>query len=98
MNNIIICSDGTWQPPESDTSTDILRIARGIAPESDTGNKQVVFYDWKPAAWLSSPTSWITWPRSPALRGLLERVGGSWDEIQVIFLPLNRKNTKKRQR
>jgi len=23
--------------------------------------------------------------RSPALRGLLERVGGSWDEIQVIF-------------
>jgi len=29
MKNIIICSDGTWQSPESDTSTHILRIARG---------------------------------------------------------------------
>jgi len=33
MKNIIICSDGTWQSPESDTSTHILRIARGIAPD-----------------------------------------------------------------
>lgn len=46
MKNIIICSDGTWQSPESDTSTHILRIARGIAPEDAAGNKQVVFYDW----------------------------------------------------
>jgi len=46
MKNIIICSDGTWQSPESDTATHILRIARGIAPEDAAGNKQVVFYDW----------------------------------------------------
>ena len=46
MKNIIICSDGTWQSPESDTGTHILRIARGIAPEDAAGNKQVVFYDW----------------------------------------------------
>jgi uncharacterized protein (DUF2235 family) len=46
MKNIIICSDGTWQSPESDTSTHILRIARGIAPEDAAGSKQVVFYDW----------------------------------------------------
>ncbi|MBJ6137350.1 DUF2235 domain-containing protein [Marinobacter litoralis] len=27
MKNIIICSDGTWQSPESDTSTHVLRLA-----------------------------------------------------------------------
>lgn len=43
--NIIICSDGTWQSPESDTATHILRLAEGIAPENAKGNKQVVFYD-----------------------------------------------------
>src|SRR5690554_1323113 len=46
MKNIIICSDGTWQSPESDTSTHVLRLAEGIAPQDTDGNKQVVFYDW----------------------------------------------------
>ncbi|NWO04464.1 MAG: DUF2235 domain-containing protein [Alteromonadaceae bacterium] len=46
MKNIIICSDGTWQSPESNTTTHILRLAQGIAPQDAAGNKQVVFYDW----------------------------------------------------
>ncbi|GAB0150777.1 DUF2235 domain-containing protein [Marinobacterium sp. BA1] len=46
MKKIIICADGTWQSPESDSVTHILRIARGIAPEDTDGNKQIVFYDW----------------------------------------------------
>jgi uncharacterized protein (DUF2235 family) len=46
MKNIIICSDGTWQSPNSDQATHILRIARSIAPENTAGHKQVVFYDW----------------------------------------------------
>lgn len=46
MKNIIICSDGTWQSPESDHSTHVLRLAEGIAPESACGHKQVVYYDW----------------------------------------------------
>ena len=46
MKNIIICSDGTWQSPESDTTTHVLRLAEGIAPQDNAGNKQVVFYDW----------------------------------------------------
>lgn len=46
MKNIIICSDGTWQSPESDHGTHILRLAEGIAPEDSAGNKQVVYYDW----------------------------------------------------
>ena len=46
MKNIIICSDGTWQSPESDHSTHVLRLAEGISPEDKKGNKQVVYYDW----------------------------------------------------
>ncbi len=46
MKRIIICSDGTWQSPESDHPTHVMRLARGIAPEDAEGNKQVVFYDW----------------------------------------------------
>lgn len=46
MKNIVICSDGTWQSPESGTSTHVLRLAEGIAPQDAAGHKQVVFYDW----------------------------------------------------
>ena len=46
MKNIIICADGTWQSPESNTATHVLRLAEGVAPEDSFGNKQVVYYDW----------------------------------------------------
>jgi uncharacterized protein (DUF2235 family) len=46
LKNIIICSDGTWQSPESDTTTHVLRLAEGVAPLDAAGNQQVVFYDW----------------------------------------------------
>lgn len=46
---IVICADGTWNRPEedieSDTPTNVLRLARAIQPwASDT--PQHVFYDW----------------------------------------------------
>ncbi|MBV0932287.1 DUF2235 domain-containing protein [Marinobacterium weihaiense] len=46
MKHIIICSDGTWQSPESETATHVLRIARGLAAQDAAGHQQVVFYDW----------------------------------------------------
>lgn len=46
MKRIIICADGTWQSPESDHPTHVLRLARGIAPDGADGNQQVVYYDW----------------------------------------------------
>jgi len=46
MKRIIICADGTWQSPESEHPTHVMRLARGIAPQDRSGNKQVVFYDW----------------------------------------------------
>jgi len=50
MKRIIICSDGTWNRPEEnieeDVPTNVLKFARGIAPNGKDGIKQVVFYDW----------------------------------------------------
>lgn len=51
MKRIIICSDGTWNRPETREDEDInptnvLKFARGIAPEGTDGVKQIVFYDW----------------------------------------------------
>ena len=60
MKKIIICADGTWQSPESDSVTHILRIARGIAPEDTDGNKQIVFYDWGVGSSSDALTGGIT--------------------------------------
>ena len=50
MKRIFVCADGTWNRPEEDhekdVATNVLRLARGIAPRDDDGNAQVVFYDW----------------------------------------------------
>lgn len=46
MKRIVICADGTWQSPESDTATHVMRLARGVAPVDSADIKQVVFYDW----------------------------------------------------
>ncbi|HDP88588.1 MAG TPA: DUF2235 domain-containing protein [Thioalkalivibrio sp.] len=46
MKRIVICSDGTWQSPESDDPAHVMRLARGIAPNDGDGHEQVVFYDW----------------------------------------------------
>lgn len=50
MKNIVICADGTWSRPEEDPvrdhPTNVLKVARAIAPVSAAGIEQVVFYDW----------------------------------------------------
>lgn len=46
MKHIVICADGTWQSPESDTATHVLRLAESVAPVSASGVPQVVYYDW----------------------------------------------------
>jgi len=46
MKTIVICSDGTWNSPEEDAPTNVLRLARAISPRDLSGNEQVVFYDW----------------------------------------------------
>lgn len=42
---LIVLSDGTWQNEASATPTNILKLARCIASESDDGVQQVLYYD-----------------------------------------------------
>jgi uncharacterized protein (DUF2235 family) len=43
---IVICADGTWNDPEDENPTNVLRFARAIKPEDENGTQQIVFYDW----------------------------------------------------
>ncbi|MCP5040647.1 MAG: DUF2235 domain-containing protein, partial [bacterium] len=43
---IVICADGTWNDPEDENPTNVLRMSRAIKPVASDGVKQVVFYDW----------------------------------------------------
>lgn len=46
MKRIVITSDGTWNSPEDNQPTNVLQLARAIAPVASDKNRQVVFYDW----------------------------------------------------
>lgn len=43
---IVVCADGTWNDPEDENPTNVMRLARAIAPIASDEVKQVVFYDW----------------------------------------------------
>jgi len=43
---IVICADGTWNDPHDAIPTNVLRVARAVAPYDGNGVPQVVFYDW----------------------------------------------------
>ena len=43
---IVICADGTWNDPEDEHPTNVLRVARAVSPQDKGGVQQVVFYDW----------------------------------------------------
>ena len=43
---IVICADGTWNDPEDEHPTNVLRVARAVKPLAADGFRQVVFYDW----------------------------------------------------
>lgn len=43
---IVVCSDGTWNDPEDEHPTNVLRLARAIRPRAEQNVQQVVFYDW----------------------------------------------------
>lgn len=50
MKRIVICSDGTWNRPETgkkkEYPTNVLKFARGVASRCEKDHEQVVFYDW----------------------------------------------------
>jgi len=63
MANIIVCADGTWNRPEEDLEEDypsnVLKLARGIAPEHGA-ERQHVFYDWGLGSYHGKLTSGAT--------------------------------------
>lgn len=46
MKRIVICADGTWNSPEDEAATNVIRFSRSISPRDRSGKKQIVFYDW----------------------------------------------------
>ena len=42
---IVICSDGTWSRPDAPYPTNVVYVARAIAPVARDGWPQIVFYD-----------------------------------------------------
>ncbi|GAB5452411.1 MAG: DUF2235 domain-containing protein [Halioglobus sp.] len=63
MANIVICADGTWNRPEEDLekdhATNVLKLARGIAP-GNSELKQHVFYDWGLGSYHSAFSAGVT--------------------------------------
>ena len=51
---IVICADGTWNDPEDENPTNVLRVARAISPVASDKRKQVVFYDWGVGSYYAS--------------------------------------------
>ena len=37
---IVICSDGTWNKPNQDSPTNVVKIARAVSDEDDEGKKK----------------------------------------------------------
>ncbi|WP_018938102.1 MULTISPECIES: DUF2235 domain-containing protein [unclassified Thioalkalivibrio] len=61
---IVICADGTWNRPEedveSDVPTNVLRLARAIAPVDAMGDPQQVYYDWGVGAYYAKISGGVT--------------------------------------
>ena len=57
---IVICSDGTWNDPEDEIPTNVLRVARAIKPQDDENTQQVVFYDWGVGSYYASTRGGIS--------------------------------------
>jgi uncharacterized protein (DUF2235 family) len=45
MKRLIVCSDGTWNSPDQQFPTNVVRISDLLAPQAPDGTPQIVFYD-----------------------------------------------------
>ncbi len=42
---IVICCDGTWNTPDSESPTNVVKSMRALRPTDSAGTPQIVFYD-----------------------------------------------------
>lgn len=45
MRRLVVCADGTWNRPDQQHTTNVVRMARLIRPVASDGTQQIVFYD-----------------------------------------------------
>ena len=43
---LVICCDGSWNRPDTDRPTNVVKVARGVVPVDERGTSQLVYYDW----------------------------------------------------
>ncbi len=42
---LVVCCDGTWNTPEMDSPTNVVRLAGNVLPRDESGGLQVLYYD-----------------------------------------------------
>lgn len=45
MKRLVVCCDGTWNTPEMESPTNVVRLARAVLPRDANRRLQVVYYD-----------------------------------------------------
>ena len=45
MKRLIICCDGTWNTPEMESPTNVVRLAKAVKKRGEDGTLQLVYYD-----------------------------------------------------
>ena len=45
MKRLVLCCDGTWNTPEMESPTNVVRIARAVPPRGADGRQQALYYD-----------------------------------------------------
>lgn len=78
---IVICADGTWNDPEDDTPSNVLRMARSVRPVAGDGVKQVVFYDWGVGSYYAPLSGGVSG------RGMIKNIQDGYRFIVQNFRP-----------
>ncbi|MCY3814626.1 MAG: DUF2235 domain-containing protein [Gammaproteobacteria bacterium] len=45
MKRLVVCCDGTWNTPEMESPTNVVRMAQAVSPRGTDGCLQLVYYD-----------------------------------------------------
>ena len=45
MKRLVVCCDGTWNTPEMESPTNVVRLARAVRQRDANGRPQIVYYD-----------------------------------------------------
>jgi len=81
MKRIVILIDGTWNRPDAENPTNVVRLSRSILPEDKDGNVQQVIYS--PGVGIGRGNNWLARKMDRVLGGALG--WGLTDIIQEAY-------------